>query len=165
MDMDTISLGFFCFTLGGMESHDFIVLFSVMTSLWSSDFQSPNSVTDFDLMPGMGCHRTIPYCRQPESAGQAPNPWICFLLEMAFVDNYFWGNMIQAVNSAQQLMQLLASENLKLLIPSAKMEDILMVKWHPLTTVIWITSCQTFRQPQIMNPRQCGLTWLWWHHY
>jgi hypothetical protein len=44
--------------------------------------------------------------------------------------------MIQAVNSAQQLMQLLASENLKLLIPSAKMEDILMVKWHPLTTVI-----------------------------
>ncbi len=66
MDMDTISLGFSCFILGGMESHDFIVLFSVMTSLWSSDFQSPNSVTDFDLMPGMGCHRTIPYYRQPE---------------------------------------------------------------------------------------------------
>ncbi len=33
MDMDTIRLGFSCFILEGMESHNFIVLFSVMTSL------------------------------------------------------------------------------------------------------------------------------------
>jgi hypothetical protein len=55
---------------------------------------------------------------------------------MAFVGNYSLGNMIQEVNSAQQLMQLLASEILKFWIPSAKFEDILMVKWHPLTIEI-----------------------------